>query len=280
MSQQRGPQQPEPQSFADNTRQWINGTIGLSQCVAKVPEAILRKPPTVGKKYFSSIQPVIGLFAGFFYVAWWHSVHAVCFFWIALAAFAYQRIGGLWRDRNLYSQDRGQSIVCKDNFAAQGCWEPALTLAAGVAMCLISPGAGTFLMLSAVALALSENSTKLEMDAQSQAITDAKALQMGVQEHYYRSQAPASSRGRFRPSPLLFAAVIALAAWAAMTGRIRVPAELSTSVAGLFSRPLTEEEKERLRQEQDFRRMQEQARAEEEREEAQRRAWRRWNAGY
>lgn len=183
-----GPPEQQPKTFRQSASLWVNCIIGIAQDIAMVPELLLRQIGTSGSKFFGSVQPAIGIGIMFLWIANYHPGHAVLAFWIAIAVQIAQRLGGIWRHPATHSRHGGESIFPGDEFAAKGLWEPLATFLGGWMLCSVSPGAGSFFMIASGALVISYISARAELDAQARAITDARADQYIVREHYRETQ--------------------------------------------------------------------------------------------
>jgi hypothetical protein len=169
----------------------IDLIVALSQIAGKPAEAFLRRPGTVGVRYFGN-QAAIGLIAMPIWIANWNALHAIVAFYATLFMFIVHRISRRWTPLETHSQFTGRPWIPGDIMKAKGTHEISVLFLGGTFVCIVSPGLGTWMLVSAVGLAVSYSHDKMRDEAIDRCLNDAMIEQGLLQER--RAQRMVSQR--------------------------------------------------------------------------------------
>ena len=252
---------------------------------------LIRWPGSWGERH-AGPYAAVGVFFYLLLVTHWNPRHACLLFWVMCAAFLVHRIARMWQSGPVHSLYDGYPILCVvrrwitgkpgDEVKTKEGGDIALMALAAFGVATISPGVGFALGLGAFGQAIECMGSALQCKAIQRSMTDAMIEHGLIVGQHRRVTSPAggSAPGR-RLAWAVLLAVLGLGGWLAYTGQLQMP-EIPEHVAAYlpaWAQP-SEEERERLRVEEEERRWDAEIRAEEARERRQRAAWRRWNAGY
>jgi hypothetical protein len=220
--QQQPPQHPQGMTLEEK----INCIIALGQIIAKPAEAFLRMPGTVGCRYFD-YRAAIGTIGMFLWIGTQNPVHATYAFYATVAMFFVHFCARRWTPVDTHSNYTGRPWIPGDELTVKGNAEITVVGLAGFLLLYASPGAGSWLLLSALGLSTAYTYNKWRDNAIDRSMVDAVWEQGIIRDRQRRrmgqSEPSPSPSGRKSKVALILVVLACGFGWLVWTGRLEVP---------------------------------------------------------
>jgi len=154
--------------------------VWFADLIAFSTVSTIHKPSTRGDRYASGIR-CLGAFAPFIVIGNMGEQEVAAWSFIfVLAVLLIQRIGDLWRPRNTHSEYWGRAWIVSPRL------EPLMVILCGLLTLLVSPGVGTYLILSGICMAVVYDYGRMALKAKTRAIRNARIEAENVRDAHER----------------------------------------------------------------------------------------------